>query len=142
MNSVILDIKQVRFVEFEDGEDILKSILNYVNINEINCAVFYGIGAVKKAEFGFYDGNSYKTISKNENLEIISCIGNISLDINTKEKIVHCHIVFGDNKGNAYGGHLLEGCIISPTLELTMFELKGELFREFDEKTKLKLIKM
>ena len=142
MKSITSSIKRVICVKLNEGEDILGGIMKLVNQMKITSATFYAIGAVKKAIFGYYKDKKYKKIIKDETLEIISCTGNIAINNKTDEKIIHCHIVLGNSMGNSYGGHVMSGCIVSPTLEITMFELENQLYREYDSKTNLTLLKM
>jgi hypothetical protein len=74
-------------------------------------------------------------------LEIVSCLGNIS--IKEGKIFAHAHVVVSDEKANAYGGHVMPGCLIGVTGELVLFEATGiKLSRRFDEKTKLFLLSM
>ena len=106
--------------------------------HDITSAMFYLIGAVKKAVFGFYKDGEYQPIIINENLEILSCLGNISKK--DEDIIVHAHATFGNSEGKVFGGHLLEGSIIDPTGELFILQLQDELRRKFDPATKLSLL--
>ncbi|MHA1271321.1 MAG: PPC domain-containing DNA-binding protein [Candidatus Helarchaeota archaeon] len=142
MKSVSSEIKRVIFGKIDEDEDLLEGIMQLIKENNISSATFYAIGAVKRATFGFYKNKTYQSIVKNENLEIISCTGNIALNKKTNERIIHCHIVFGDENGNAYGGHVLSGCIVSPIVEITLFELDTQIYRDYDEKTNLLILKM
>ncbi|MGB8779586.1 MAG: DUF296 domain-containing protein, partial [Candidatus Bathyarchaeia archaeon] len=57
--------------------------------------------------------------------------------------IVHAHIVVSNENGEAYGGHLMKGCRVGPTAELVVVEAASvHLRRRYDEKTKLKLLKL
>ncbi|MHA1696094.1 MAG: PPC domain-containing DNA-binding protein [Candidatus Helarchaeota archaeon] len=142
MKCLNTSIKRIIFCKLDDGEDLLDGINKISNEYNIKSASFYGIGAVKKAVFGFYKDNKYISNEKNQNLEVISCIGNIAIDKDTKKKIIHCHITCGDDKGNSFGGHVLTGCIISPTLELTIFEFEDQIFRKYNEKLNLTLLNL
>ena len=55
--------------------------------------------------------------------------------------MVHAHITVCDSEGRAFGGHVLEGCVVSPTAELALLELSGaRLVRRLDAATGLKLL--
>ena len=121
------------------GEDILGSIEEIANENKIQSAHLSMIGAVSGVHLGYFDRelNSYKDFTVEEDLEIISGIGNISR--HDGKYIVHAHIVAADKAGRCYGGHLLGGCEVSVTIELVITEIP-ELTRTRDEKTGLNLL--
>ena len=129
---------EVFVFKLKEDDDLFLSIKNLAQENEITSAMFYLIGAVKKAKFAFYEGGTYKHIEMNEPMEILSCIGNIAT--NEQELIMHAHVSFGNSEGNAFGGHLIEGSIIDPLGELFIFELKDDLKRIFDPKTNLTVL--
>ena len=53
----------------------------------------------------------------------------------------HAHVAVSDEKGRAFGGHVMPGCLIGVTGELVLIETPGiQLFRKFDEGTKLSLL--
>jgi hypothetical protein len=69
-------------------------------------------------------------------------MGNIAVD-EKGEVIVHAHLVVSDEKGEAFGGHLMNGSHVGATAELVIIEGAGvNLLRIFDEKTKLRLWKL
>lgn len=62
--------------------------------------------------------------------EIISITGTLSLDG------VHIHISVSNEFGNTIGGHLIDGCIINTTVEVTLTVFDNIKFkREYYEKT-------
>jgi len=73
-----------------------------------------------------------------EPLEIVSCMGNISMK--EDEPLVHAQIAVSNRKGEVFGGHVLSGCIIAATGELVLIEaVDVELQRKLDEPTQLYL---
>lgn len=119
------------------NDDLLNAIKKAVE--KIDSGVFWVIGAVSKAKFSFYDQENkvYREILINKPLEITSCIGNVA-ELNG-EKIIHAHVTFSDNLGNAFGGHLIEGTKIF-SAEMFLIEFKNfKLYRKFDETTGLNL---
>ena len=135
-------VGRLAFFRLGEGEDLLKSIKGHVEAEGIRSGFLACIGALSKARLGFFLGEGrYKAIEVKGPLEIASCLGNIS-EGPEGELIIHAHICVCDEEGRAYGGHLLEGCIISPTAELAIIELAGaRLVRELDAKTGLKLLR-
>lgn len=121
------------------GEDILSSIEKIANENKIQSAHLSMIGAVSGVHLGYFDRelNSYKDFTVEEDLEVVSGIGNITR--HEGKYIVHAHVIAADENGRCYGGHLLDGCKVSVTLELIITEIP-ELTRARDEKTGLNLL--
>ena len=126
-------IKKTIFAKFSEGEDLLRSIEMTAKRNNVNAGMFFLIGTLKDAVLGFYKNQKYVPIHKAGPLEIASCTGNISIKENG-ELVVHGHIVVSDSEGLAYGGHVMEGCIVDATVELVLLAVEsGKLERKFDE---------
>ena len=131
-------IKRTIVVRLEIGDDILKSIEKLANDYSIANAAFIAIGAVGKAKLGYWKDGQYSSREFNQQMEIVSCMGNILLK--NGEPLVHGHIVVSDSSMQSFGGHLFEGCTISVTGEVFVFELTSEISRSFDEQTELFLM--
>ncbi|MBS7657747.1 MAG: DNA-binding protein [Candidatus Bathyarchaeia archaeon] len=119
------------------NDDLLNAIKEAAE--KVDSGFFWVIGAVSKAKFSFYDQKKkvYREILIDKPLEITSCIGNIA-EFNGK-KIIHAHITFSDELGNAFGGHLIEGTKIF-SAEMFLIEFKNfKLRRCFDQITGLNL---
>lgn len=101
---------------------------------------FTAIGAVQNANVGYFLGNGkYSTVSIEGPLEIVSCVGNISV----KEGLpfVHAHIALADKKGNMFGGHLMPGCMVGATFEVTIHAYEAmNLIRKLDPKSGMYLL--
>ena len=131
-------IGRIVFARLTEDEDLLEAITLRVKQAKITSGFFILIGALKKAKLGFYDEQEYKATEISEPVEIVSCIGNLSLK--EEEPIVHAHTSVSNKKGEAFGGHLLPGCIVSVNAELVLVEAADlRLQRVPDEKTKLHL---
>jgi predicted DNA-binding protein with PD1-like motif len=122
------------------GEDVLDRLNQLVRENGVTAASFTALGAVEKASVGFFVGNGqYSTVSYDGPLEVLSCIGNVSLK--EGKPFIHAHIAIADKEGKAYGGHLMPGCIVSATFEVTMLVYEGiDLVTKLDSGTKLFLL--
>lgn len=126
------------FARLAENEDLLEAITLQAKRSGINAGFFILIGTLKEAKLGFYRHGKYETIEVAGPLEIVSCMGNIS--VKKQETVVHAHISAANEKGEVFGGHLLSGCIVSLTGELILVETPDiRLRRKFDEKTKLYL---
>jgi len=142
MKSVESEVNRVIFARFFENEDLLETISSTAKKNNIDSGFFFLIGTLKKAVLGFYKEGKYIPIEKAGPLEIVSCMGNISVKEGA-ELVVHGHIVVSDDKGNAFGGHVLSGCLVDATAELVLVEAKnGTLQREFDAQRQLYLLKL
>jgi predicted DNA-binding protein with PD1-like motif len=125
-----------------EGEDPAESIRESAEQSGIQTGVFILVGTLKKAILGFYEKRHYKILRFEGPLEIASCTGNVAIDKKGKAAI-HAHIVVSNEKGEAFGGHLMKGSCVGATAELVIIEAIGvKLRRVFDPKTRLKLLKL
>jgi len=122
-----------------ENEELLEAISAAAKQREIKAGFFMLIGTLKEAKLGFYRQGRYEPIQIREPVEIVSCMGNISLK-GEKELVVHAHISVSNEEGKVLGGHLLPGCVVAVTAELVLVEVVDvKLQRKFDEKAKLYL---
>jgi predicted DNA-binding protein with PD1-like motif len=124
----------------EPGEDVLAAIENVVKKHGVRSGQLSLIGAVSKAKLGYFhrQAGEYRNFTVDEDVEVVSCIGDISTH---KENIVvHAHMIVADETGKCWGGHLLTGCEVSVTIELVIIETDIELIRQKDDVTGLNLI--
>jgi len=135
-------VGKICFSRIFEGEDLAEVIRKRVEENGIKAGVFVLIGSLKKAIIGYYKEGQYNSIELDGPLEIASCIGNIAVD-EKGEIMIHAHIVVANEKGEAFGGHLMKGSPVGATAELVIIEGVGvNLQRAFDEKTRLNLWKL
>lgn len=146
MPSCSMPLKDLIFARFNAGKDLLASIKEVVKEHQVRAGLLTVIGAVDRAHYGFYQPHQkvYTTLKwtpspeSSPALEIVSCIGNIA--ILDDEAVVHAHITFTGEKGEIMGGHLLEGCRVNPTAELTLLKADGVLRRKRHEDLNLALL--
>ncbi|OEU66930.1 MAG: hypothetical protein BBJ57_06490 [Desulfobacterales bacterium PC51MH44] len=121
------------------GKDLITFIEDFCKKASIQMATFSVIGAVSSVTMGAYDQKQqvYVTFTEEAQLEIATCIGNVSLmDGNP---VVHAHIVLGDKQGKVTGGHLFSETILFAG-EIELQELTGKpLERAYDDTTGLML---
>jgi len=130
------------FSRILEGEDLAESVKERVEDSRIKAGIFMLIGSLKKAIIGYYKAGQYTSIELDGPLEIASCTGNIAVD-EKGEIIIHPHIVVANEKGEAFGGHLMKGSVVGATAELVMIEGTGvNLLRALDDKTNLSLWKL
>ena len=122
------------------GEEIVSSITELCKKENIKAGSISGIGATQSVEAGFYSfkKKKYQGYCFNQNMEILSLLGNIS----TKdgEPYLHLHIVVSNDEGEALGGHLTKG-IISVTGEIFIDTIDATIERKPDELTGINLMK-
>jgi len=135
-------IERAIFARFFEGEDLLETIASTAKKAGVNSGFFFLIGTLKNTVLGYYEKGTYLPIRKTGPLEIVSCLGNVSIK-EEKELVVHAHIVVSDRNGSTLGGHVLAGCTIDATAELVLIPTeRGVLRREFDAERNLHLWSM
>jgi predicted DNA-binding protein with PD1-like motif len=127
------------FARLLEGEDLLETITQIASKSRIHAGFFFLIGTLKSAKLGFYQRGKYLPIDTKQELEIVSCLGNISLK--EGKAFPHAHLAVSDEKGRVFGGHAMPGCIIGATAELVLVEAQDlKITRQLDEVTKLSLL--
>ena len=123
---LIRDFRQGRclMARLDHGADIIGQITDLAEEKEIETGFLSVIGALSRAELGYYDqvSQKYGKIQIDEPVELVSCSGNISL--RDGQPFVHAHAVLSDRKGRVWGGHLNSGTVFAA--ELYMQELLGQ----------------
>ena len=121
------------------GGDLINSIEEFCKKALVQMATFSVIGAVSSATIGAYDQKQqvYVTFKEEAPLEIVSCIGNVSLK--DGKPFIHAHILLADEQGKTIGGHLFSETIIYAG-EINLQELTGKpMERTYDNNTGLML---
>jgi len=126
------------FARLSEDEDVLETVTKAAEKAKVSAGFFFLIGTLKKARMGFLREGKYETVEMNQPLEIVSCLGNISVKEN--KVFAHAHISVSNDKGRVFGGHVMPRCVIGATGELVLMEAVDiELLRKFDDKTRLYL---
>ncbi len=128
-------------VVFEKGDEFMSGMLDFARQQRLTAAHFTAVGAFANATLGFFDPDKqdYKKIPVEEQVEVLSLVGNIALS--DGEPKVHAHVVLGKADGTAHGGHVLEAHVW-PTLEVIVTESPQHLQRKTDQETGLALINL
>ncbi len=142
MKSLETKITRVVVGKIEPGEDLIDSIIDLVKKYNINSGFVKCIGALKTFTIGFYIINSkeYKMKTFNENVELISCIGNVAYK--DGEPIIHLHVSLGKSDYSVIGGHLSKPSIVSVTGEVFIIELDKKINRVNDPQFDLSLLEL
>jgi predicted DNA-binding protein with PD1-like motif len=100
-------------VNLKKGDEIMSGLTEFAEKYRIKNAYFTGLGAVNKGLFGWADpesGLGQRKIELNQEAEIVSFIGNISVD-NQGRTIVHGHGSVAFSDGTIKGGHWWEAYV-------------------------------
>ena len=126
---------------FETGDEIAKGLMTFAEEQKLSAADFKAIGALSAVELGWFDWDdkSYHTSVKlDEQMELLSLIGDVALK--DGKPAVHAHVVIGKKDGTAHGGHLIKA-LVRPTCEVILTESPAHLQKQIDPESGIALIK-
>ena len=128
-------------VVFDTGDEAMAGLLEFARSERLAASHLTAIGAFQRATLGYYDldAKEYAQIPVDEQVEVLSLVGDISLEGDQPK--VHAHAVVGRRDGTTRGGHLLKGWV-RPTLEVMVVESPAHLQRQHDERSGLALIRL
>ena len=126
-------------VTLAEGEPIMSTLTQICQERNLSGATITGIGAICKAELGYYQlaSKSYLRKTFEDEHELVSATGDFSLK--EGEPFVHMHISIADSSFQMYGGHLFEA-YVTATAEFAITELTALPKREYSEHIGLHLI--
>lgn len=127
-------------LRLEKGEEVIESIKNLCEKENIKAGSISGLGASNYVVVGLFKVNEKKYYSNTfeEDFEITNLTGNISRM--NGEVYLHIHGTFADVEGKCIGGHLNKA-VISATSEIIITRINGDIGRNFSEEIGLNLIK-
>lgn len=141
MKSTLLQEQGGRIfaVVFDKGDEVIAGLTDFAKQQGCDSSEFTAIGAFSGATLGYFDRErrDYRQIPIEEQVEVLSLVGNITLS-DGKPKI-HAHVVVGRSDGTTRGGHILEAHVW-PTLEVVVTETPARLRRQHDPETGLALL--
>ena len=125
--AITTDRMRIHVFRLRPGDDLLGSIRAYVNQNHIQAAVLLSsVGSLTQASIRY--ANQPEAHIHTGHFEIVSITGTV------EEGGEHIHLSIATGQGNMIGGHLMTGCKIYTTSEVTLGELVGVKFaRETDK---------
>jgi len=101
------------------GTDLKQGILEKCAIEKVKTGVIISaVGSLTHAVIRIADGKT--VIERTGPFELISLSGTISANS------THCHLSLYDEHVNTFGGHLMEGCLIHTTMEISIMDLSDE----------------
>ena len=112
-------------IKLEPGDDIAGFIGRFCLDHDITNATVQGIGSVDSPTLAHYSKKSkqFQEVSFEGIYEIVSLLGNVSLQGDTR--LVHVHVTITDPDMHAFGGHLVHGtCSATAELVLTSYPTK------------------
>jgi uncharacterized protein len=124
---------------FDKGDEVIEGLTAAARDLDLTGAAFTAVGGFRRVTLGYFDRDrrDYDRIPVDEQVEVLSLVGDVALD--GGEPKIHAHVVVGRRDGTAMGGHVLEG-VVWPTLELVLRETPSSLRRRHDPETGLALI--
>jgi predicted DNA-binding protein with PD1-like motif len=124
--AIVSDHLRVHVFRLRPGDDLLGSIRAYVKANHIQAAVLLSaVGSLTQASIRY--ANQPEAHLHTGHFEIVSITGTV------EEDGEHIHLSIATGQGNLIGGHLMTGCKIYTTGEVTLGEIQGVRFtRETD----------
>lgn len=113
---------------FETGDDVMAELQRFAEEQNVMAAFFTGLGGFQRATVGFFNrvDKRYDPIEIDEQVELLSIVGNVTIYDGKPKLHAHCTVSYRD--GHAAGGHLIQATV-RPTLELVLDELAGNLHR-------------
>ena len=117
-------------LRLKPNQDIKLELLKYAQERNIKTAsIVSAVGSVSSMKVRIADGRTI--VSDTHNREVLSLSGTL---INGK---IHTHIGAISTRMDVFGGHLMEGCIVHTTMEITLLDLSEDVQTEriFDSET-------
>ena len=117
-------------LRLKPNQDIKLELFKYAQERNIKTAsIVSAVGSVSSMKVRIADGRMI--VSDTHNREVLSLSGTL---INGK---IHTHIGAISTRMDVFGGHLMEGCIVHTTMEITLLDLSEDVQAEriFDSET-------
>jgi predicted DNA-binding protein with PD1-like motif len=127
------------FLRLDKGEDLFSILEKWALNNEMKAGHLSGIGALKDVELGFYHlaEKHYDRKMFPKEAELLSLDGNLcSLD---GKPFFHIHAVLGNEKFEAFGGHLFSAKV-AVTCEINFRPFQENIVRTPNEEIGLNLL--
>jgi hypothetical protein len=126
-------------IVLETGDEAMGALADYAREQRLQGSHFTAIGAFSDAVVAYFDWPSkrYQRIEVQEQVEVVSLIGDIAIDADGPK--IHAHVVVAKSDASAHGGHLVSAHV-RPTLEIVLTESPRHLRRRLDPESGLALI--
>lgn len=105
-------------VTMRKGDEVAAGLTEFAEQNHVTLAHVTAVGALNAAVLGWFDPDkrAYKKIVINQEVEVVSFIGNIAME--NGKPFLHAHAVVAFPDGSTKGGHFIEGHV---SLEMQIF---------------------
>ncbi|TXT59789.1 MAG: hypothetical protein BAJALOKI2v1_170043 [Promethearchaeota archaeon] len=142
MDFIESESRRVIVGKVSPDEELIDKITEMIRTSEIKSGLVNVIGAFKKFTLGYFDITKKEYLFKifEENVELVSCMGNIAYK--EDEPIIHLHAMVGRPDYSILGGHLGQPSIVSVTGEVYIYEIDKTLIRENDPRFDLSLLEL
>lgn len=119
----------VHVLRLQPGEDVRITLRDWAAKNNLEAAaITSAVGSLTHAHIRY--ANRADGIMTTADLEVLSLSGTLSIHG------MHLHLSVADRDGKMLGGHMLDGCLVRTTLELTIQEIDGvRMLRVKDEQS-------
>ena len=110
-------------VTLHKGDEGAAGLTEFAEQNHITLAHVTAVGALNAAVLGWFDPDkrAYKKIAINQEVEVVSFIGNIAME--NGKPFLHAHAVVALPDGSTKGGHFIEGHV---SLEMQIFVVDSD----------------
>ena len=110
-------------LRLKPNQDIKLELIRFAQEQDIKTAsIVSAVGSVSSMKVRIADGKS--VVSDEQNREVLSLSGTL---INGK---IHAHMGAISMSMVVFGGHLMEGCIVHTTMEITLLDLTNDIKAE------------
>ena len=129
----------VKIYRLQSGETVHESILAIARRERLRTARVEAIGTLRKAKVAYYNRKTkkYEEHTYNENMEVTSMLGNIT--VMEKKPFLHLHANLGRKDMSVVGGHLISA-VVYPFLEVVITPTSNVASRRYDEALNLNAI--
>ena len=133
--------EKVFLIRLDRGEEIVTSLLKFIQEKKLKGGFLFGIGAVDKAKLAHYSVSKKRYTEKEFRLpfELTSLQGNLAFLMG--KPLLHLHATFAKKDFSLLGGHLVEARI-SGTGEIIFFPFTKKQLKAFDQETGLNIFKI
>ena len=137
--KIILKDDRRYVLRFDKDEELLLGLVKFLKDEKIMACAFSGIGACSSFELGYYNAHlkDYRKKPFLDEMEIVAFTGTGGMKAG--EPIIHAHGLFSRNDFTTIGGHVFK-LVASPTCEIFLIKLDGELKRETNPDWNLNLL--
>jgi len=127
------------FLKMERGEELVQTLLEFIEKLKIPSGTISGIGALENVELGYFnrDTKEYKHMTFEGTFELIALNGNIAWF--EGKPVAHVHCLISDSNYNVKAGHLFGGTI-AVTGEINVQVFADKFTRAKDPDLELNLL--